>query len=147
MEYPERMFQAYREGWDHVIGRLRTLVPPSPFEKVDTVIIRVQDLERARVWYEEKVGLRAGYVGTDERLAVLRGGRPDQCHPLGTQARRTASARGDRLRLPRSGTQTGIIWRCAAPSAYLVAAGRRESAPARRKSRRGRHRPVHFWGA
>ena len=39
-----------------------------------------------------------------------------------------------------------VIWRCAAPSAYLVAAGRRESAPARRKSRRGRHRPVHFWG-
>ncbi len=80
------MFQAYREGWDHVIGRLRTLVPPSPFEKVDTVIIRVQDLERARVGYEEKVGLR----------------------------------------LPRSGTQTGIFWRCAAPSAYLVAAGRRD---------------------
>ncbi|KRT76689.1 MAG: hypothetical protein XU14_C0034G0012 [Armatimonadetes bacterium CSP1-3] len=39
-----------------------------------------------------------------------------------------------------------VIWRCAAPSAYLVAAGRRESAPARRKIRRGRHRLVHSWG-
>lgn len=73
-DYRERTFEAYGKGWDDVMSRLRTLVAGSSFEKVDTVIVRVQDLERARAWYEEKLGLRVAYVGTDERLAVLRVG-------------------------------------------------------------------------
>lgn len=41
------------------------------FTKVDTVIVRVRDLAAARAWYEETLGLRAGYVSEEERLVVF----------------------------------------------------------------------------
>lgn len=44
------------------------------FPKVDTVILRVRDLEKSRAWYEGKLGLRPGFVGKKERLVVYKVG-------------------------------------------------------------------------
>ncbi|ASS76660.1 hypothetical protein CIG75_17915 [Tumebacillus algifaecis] len=41
------------------------------FERVDTVILRVQDLQAARAWYEQKLGLTAGYYDEAEGYLVL----------------------------------------------------------------------------
>jgi catechol 2,3-dioxygenase-like lactoylglutathione lyase family enzyme len=41
------------------------------FPKIDTVILRVKDLEKARRWYEEKLGFEAGYVGSKEKIVVF----------------------------------------------------------------------------
>jgi catechol 2,3-dioxygenase-like lactoylglutathione lyase family enzyme len=41
------------------------------FTKLDTVIVRVRDLERARAWYDEKLGLKAAFIDDTEKLAVL----------------------------------------------------------------------------
>lgn len=41
------------------------------FTKIDTVIVRVRELEEAQAWYEEKLGFRAGDVDEKERLVVL----------------------------------------------------------------------------
>ncbi len=42
-----------------------------PFTKVDTVIVRVAFLERARKWYEANLGLEAGFVDL-ENSPILR---------------------------------------------------------------------------
>ena len=39
--------------------------------KLDTVVIRVRDHERARTWYERTLELHASLVDEEERLAVL----------------------------------------------------------------------------
>ncbi len=41
------------------------------FRKIDTVLVRVQRLEDARKWYEEKLGFRAGFNDEAERLVVF----------------------------------------------------------------------------
>jgi catechol 2,3-dioxygenase-like lactoylglutathione lyase family enzyme len=41
------------------------------FKGLDTVVIRVRDLERARSWYERTLDLRASLIDEEERLAVL----------------------------------------------------------------------------
>ncbi len=45
------------------------------FPKVDTVILRVKDLEKSRAWYEGKLGLRPGFVGKEEKLVVYKVGQ------------------------------------------------------------------------
>lgn len=35
------------------------------------MIVRVRDLEKARLWYEEKLGLKAAFIDETEKLAVL----------------------------------------------------------------------------
>lgn len=47
------------------------------FRKIDTFILRVSDLRRAREWYERVLGLRAVYVDERERIAVLDVGDAD----------------------------------------------------------------------
>lgn len=47
------------------------------FPKVDTVLLRVRDLEKSRAWYEAKLGLRPGFVGKKERLVVYKVGEGD----------------------------------------------------------------------
>ncbi len=46
----------------------------NPFTKVDTVIVRVPDLDKARRWYEEKVGFQAAFTGKKERFIVFKAG-------------------------------------------------------------------------
>lgn len=46
------------------------------FTKIDTVIMRVRNLEQARQWYEEKLGFKPGYVDERERLVVFEIGGP-----------------------------------------------------------------------
>lgn len=48
--------------------------PASPFSRVDTVIVRVPDLDKARRWYEEKLGFEVGFVGKKERIVVFKTG-------------------------------------------------------------------------
>jgi catechol-2,3-dioxygenase len=43
----------------------------STFTKIDTVIVRVRNLEEAQAWHEKKLGFRADYVDEKERLVVL----------------------------------------------------------------------------
>jgi catechol 2,3-dioxygenase-like lactoylglutathione lyase family enzyme len=38
---------------------------------VDTVIVRVPDLEKARSWYEKKLGFQATYASDEERIVVF----------------------------------------------------------------------------
>ncbi len=67
--------------------------PKALFTKVDTVIVRVQRLEDAQRWYEEKLGFRIGYCDEKERLVVFDLGaetsltiyewKPDQQRPGG----------------------------------------------------------------
>jgi catechol 2,3-dioxygenase-like lactoylglutathione lyase family enzyme len=45
-----------------------------PFTKVDTVIVRVPDLEKARKWYEEKLGLQPAVTSEKERLVIFKTG-------------------------------------------------------------------------
>ncbi|HAI21668.1 MAG TPA: hypothetical protein DCM14_07235 [Clostridiales bacterium UBA8153] len=46
------------------------------FKHLETVIIRVRDLDRAREWYREKLGLSQLYaLEVPDRLAVLDAGR------------------------------------------------------------------------
>jgi catechol-2,3-dioxygenase len=40
------------------------------FTKVDTVVIRVRDLEQARVWYREKLGVRELFGDKGKNLVV-----------------------------------------------------------------------------
>jgi catechol 2,3-dioxygenase-like lactoylglutathione lyase family enzyme len=52
-----------------------TALETRPFTKVDTVIVRVPDLEKAMEWYEEKLGLQPGYVDLEkEKLAIFKTG-------------------------------------------------------------------------
>ena len=45
------------------------------FTKVDTVIVRVPDLERARKWYEENLDLEPGFIDTrKDRLVIFKTG-------------------------------------------------------------------------
>jgi catechol 2,3-dioxygenase-like lactoylglutathione lyase family enzyme len=45
---------------------------PTPrFARIDTIILRVRDLERARAWYAAALGLTAVYHDPAEGLAVL----------------------------------------------------------------------------
>ncbi len=46
----------------------------NPFTKVDTVIVRVPDLDKARKWYEEKLGFETAFVGKKERIVVFKAG-------------------------------------------------------------------------
>ncbi len=46
----------------------------SPFTKVDTVIVRVPDLEEARKWYEGKLALQASFTDEKERIVVFKTG-------------------------------------------------------------------------
>ncbi len=46
----------------------------NPFTKVDTVIVRVPDLDKARKWYEEKLGFEATLTGKKERFVVFKAG-------------------------------------------------------------------------
>lgn len=41
------------------------------FAKIDTVIVRVRQLEEARAWYEEKLGFHAMYTDESQRLVVF----------------------------------------------------------------------------
>jgi catechol 2,3-dioxygenase-like lactoylglutathione lyase family enzyme len=41
------------------------------FERIDTFILRVRNLERARRWYEERLQLTATFLDDHEQLAVL----------------------------------------------------------------------------
>lgn len=41
------------------------------FTKLDTVIVRVGDLERARAWYEEKLAFRAAFTHDASRIVVF----------------------------------------------------------------------------
>ncbi len=43
----------------------------SIFSKIDTVILRVRDLEKSQRWYEEKLGLEAGFVSKKEKIVVF----------------------------------------------------------------------------
>lgn len=54
-------------GW---VSKLKT----RPFTKVDTVIVRVPDLEKARKWYEENPGLQSGVTSEKERLVIFKTG-------------------------------------------------------------------------
>lgn len=47
------------------------------FPKVDTVILRVRDLEKSRAWYEGRLGLKPGFVGSKEKLVVYKVGQGD----------------------------------------------------------------------
>jgi catechol 2,3-dioxygenase-like lactoylglutathione lyase family enzyme len=44
------------------------------FTRVDTVIVRVPDLAKARKWYEEKLGFQVSFVGKDEIVVFKTGG-------------------------------------------------------------------------
>ena len=45
---------------------------PTPlFDRLDTIILRVRDLERACAWYAATLGLRAAFEDPAEGLAVL----------------------------------------------------------------------------
>lgn len=46
----------------------------NPFTRVDTVIVRVPDLDKARKWYEEKLGFEVSFVGKDEIVVFKTGG-------------------------------------------------------------------------
>lgn len=46
----------------------------NPFMRGDTVIVRVSDLEKARKWYEEKLGFDASFVGNNEIVVFKTGG-------------------------------------------------------------------------
>jgi catechol 2,3-dioxygenase-like lactoylglutathione lyase family enzyme len=41
------------------------------FERIDTVIVRVRDIEAAKRWYREKLGLEPTFEDDGEQLAVL----------------------------------------------------------------------------
>jgi catechol 2,3-dioxygenase-like lactoylglutathione lyase family enzyme len=46
------------------------------FKHLDTVIVRVRDLDRARAWYQEKLGLAALFALEEpDRLVVMDAGR------------------------------------------------------------------------
>lgn len=48
---------------------------PAPlFSRIDTVIVRVRDVDRARDWYSDKLGLRSVFDDPAERLSVLDAG-------------------------------------------------------------------------
>lgn len=44
---------------------------PPLFSRIDTVILRVRDLDRALDWYAERLGLASVFTDPAERLAVL----------------------------------------------------------------------------
>ena len=46
----------------------------NPFTRVDTVIVRVPDLDKVRKWYEEKLGFEAGFGGKKERIVAFKTG-------------------------------------------------------------------------
>ena len=41
------------------------------FRGLDTVLLRVRDVDRARAWYQEKLGFGEPYFDAGERLAVF----------------------------------------------------------------------------
>lgn len=41
------------------------------FTRLDTVIVRVRDLDAARAWYEKTLGFVAGYFDRQERLVIF----------------------------------------------------------------------------
>lgn len=41
------------------------------FSRLDTVILRVRDLEKSKIWYEEKLGLTASYFDEKEKLVIF----------------------------------------------------------------------------
>jgi catechol 2,3-dioxygenase-like lactoylglutathione lyase family enzyme len=43
---------------------------PSQFSRIDTVIVRVRNLEQARDWYQQRLGLDPVYFDANERLVV-----------------------------------------------------------------------------
>lgn len=43
----------------------------SLFSRIDTVIIRVKNIKKARKWYEEVLELSATYVGEDDHRMVI----------------------------------------------------------------------------
>ena len=45
---------------------IRESRPANPFTRVDTVIVRVPDLDKAKRWYEEKLGFEASFIGKNE---------------------------------------------------------------------------------
>ncbi len=45
--------------------------PRRPFLRLDTVILRVRDIKKARAWYQQKLGFRPTYSDDDEKLVVL----------------------------------------------------------------------------
>ena len=46
----------------------------NPFTRVDTVIVRVPDLDKAKRWYEEKLGFEASFIGKGEIVVFKTGG-------------------------------------------------------------------------
>lgn len=44
------------------------------FTRLDTVILRVRELERARSWYQEKLGLRLSFAQDEAGIAVFETG-------------------------------------------------------------------------
>ena len=42
------------------------------FPKIDTVILRVRDLQKSRRWYEDKLGLVASFIGEKEPIVVFK---------------------------------------------------------------------------
>lgn len=45
--------------------------PRRPVLRLDTVILRVRDIKKARAWYQQKLGFRPTYSDDDEKLVVL----------------------------------------------------------------------------
>lgn len=41
------------------------------FSRLDTVILRVEDLQKSEVWYKEKLGFSPGYRDEQEKLIVF----------------------------------------------------------------------------
>lgn len=42
-----------------------------PFLRLDTVILRVRDIKKARAWYQQKLGFRPTYSDDNEKLVVF----------------------------------------------------------------------------
>lgn len=46
------------------------------FQGIDTIILRVKDYQKSRLWFEEKLGLKSVYENEEIQLAVLDTGSP-----------------------------------------------------------------------
>lgn len=47
------------------------MAPAGIFSRLDSVVLRVRDLEHSKSWYESNLGFSTSYVDSQERLAVL----------------------------------------------------------------------------